>query len=54
MVQKTFVDAAMKKWRVPSLILCNTVHAALSEHVKKLVNKHFSEFGQGHLEQRIR
>jgi hypothetical protein len=53
-VQKTFIDAAIKEWRAPSLILCKTVHAALSEHVKKLVNKHFSEFGQGHLEQRIK
>ena len=53
-VQKTFIDAAIKEWRTPSLILCKTVHAALSEHVKKLVNKHFGEFGQGHLEQRIK
>ncbi|KAF8805211.1 hypothetical protein BYT27DRAFT_7258317 [Phlegmacium glaucopus] len=53
-VQKTFIDAAIKKWRAPSLILCKTVHMTLSEHVKTLVNKHFNQFGQGHLEQRIK
>ena len=55
-VQIIFIDVAIKEWRATSLILCKTVHAALSDHVKKLVNKHFSEFGQGHsdLEQRIK
>lgn len=53
-VQKTFIDAAIKEWQAPSFILCKTVHAVLSEHVKKLVTKHFSQFGQGHLEQRIK
>ena len=53
-VQKTFIDDAIKEWRAPSLILCKSVHAALSEHVKKLVNKHFCHFGQGHLEHRIK
>ena len=53
-VQKSFIDAAIKEWRAPSLIFCKTVHAAVSEHVRKLVIKHFSQFGQGHLEQRIK
>lgn len=39
---------------MPAIVLCKTVHNTISEHVRKLINKHFGEFGQGHLEQRLK
>ncbi|KDR69881.1 hypothetical protein GALMADRAFT_128490 [Galerina marginata CBS 339.88] len=53
-VQKTFIDAVVTKWEAPALVLCKTVHDIISEHGKKLVTKHLADFGQGHLEQRVK
>ncbi|KAF8959975.1 P-loop containing nucleoside triphosphate hydrolase protein [Flammula alnicola] len=53
-VQKTFIDAVIKEWHAPAKVLCKTVHTTVLEHVKGLVSKHFAEFGQGHLEQRVK
>ncbi|KAF8181829.1 P-loop containing nucleoside triphosphate hydrolase protein [Pholiota molesta] len=53
-VQKTFIDKIIKEWHAPAQVLCKTVHNTVLEHVKSLVGKHFAEFGQGHLEQRIK
>ena len=52
-VNKTFVDAVIKKWNTPAMDLCKTVHKVAFEHVQKLVNQHFGSFGQGYLEQRV-
>ncbi|PPQ80108.1 LOW QUALITY PROTEIN: hypothetical protein CVT25_001476 [Psilocybe cyanescens] len=53
-VQKTFIDNIIKEWQAPAQVLCKTVHSVISEHIKGLIKKHFSEFGQGYLEQRVR
>jgi hypothetical protein len=53
-VQRTFISNVVKEWQAPAKILCKTVYDILSEHVKGIVIKHFSDFGQGLLEQRIR
>ncbi|KAF8911682.1 P-loop containing nucleoside triphosphate hydrolase protein [Gymnopilus junonius] len=53
-VQKSFIDYVIKQWQAPALVLCKTVHSTIMEHVKALVKKHFGEFGQGILEQRVR
>lgn len=53
-VQKTFIDNIIKEWQAPAQVLCKTVHNTISEHIKGLIKKHFGEFGQGHLEQRVR
>ncbi|KAJ3504231.1 hypothetical protein NLJ89_g8043 [Agrocybe chaxingu] len=53
-VQKAFIESIIKEWRTPALILCKTVHNTIANHVKKLVAKHFNEFGQGYLEQRVK
>ena len=53
-VQKTFIESIIKEWHTLAMSLCNTVHTTLSGHLKKLVHKHFHEFGQGRLEQRVK
>ncbi|KAF8957357.1 P-loop containing nucleoside triphosphate hydrolase protein [Flammula alnicola] len=53
-VQKTFIESIVKEWHAPSTVLCRTVHSTTSDHVKKLIHKHFGQFGQGYLEQRVR
>ena len=52
-VNKTFIDAVIKKWDTPAMDLCKTVHKVASEHVQKLVKQHFGSFGQGYLEQHV-
>ncbi|KAF9525001.1 P-loop containing nucleoside triphosphate hydrolase protein [Crepidotus variabilis] len=52
-VQKAFIEEIVKKWRSPAMVMCKAVHAVVSERVKELVLKHFSEFGQGQLASRI-
>ncbi|KAF9558114.1 hypothetical protein CPC08DRAFT_639388 [Agrocybe pediades] len=53
-VQKTFMDEFITKWESPAQFLCASVHRVMSEYIKKLVSIHFGNFGQGHLEQRIK
>ncbi|KIM36795.1 hypothetical protein M413DRAFT_448928 [Hebeloma cylindrosporum] len=53
-VQKTFIDNVVKEWHAPAQILCKTVHLTIADHAKSLVTKHFREFGQGLLEQRVK
>ncbi|KAF9047683.1 P-loop containing nucleoside triphosphate hydrolase protein [Panaeolus papilionaceus] len=53
-VQKTFIENIMKEWEVPALQLCSIVYETLDHHVKNLISRHFSDFGQGYLEQRVR
>ena len=53
-VQKTFIDSVIKEWHAPAHILCKTVHLTIAEHAKGIVTKHFREFGQGLLEQRVK
>jgi len=52
-VNKTFIDAVIRKWNTPAMDLCKTVHIVALEHVQKLVKQHFGSFGQGYLEQRV-
>ncbi|KAH9485775.1 Interferon-induced GTP-binding protein Mx2 [Psilocybe cubensis] len=53
-VQKTFIESVIKEWRAPALELCKTVYGSMLVHVQNLVEKHFKDFGQGHLEHSIR
>ena len=53
-VQKTFIDSVIKEWHAPAHILCKTVHLTIAKHAKGIVTKHFREFGQGLLEQRVK
>ncbi|PPR05458.1 hypothetical protein CVT24_008227 [Panaeolus cyanescens] len=53
-VQKTFIENIMKEWEAPALELCDSVFETLDFHIRKLISRHFSEFGQGYLEQRVR
>ncbi|KAJ2922805.1 hypothetical protein H1R20_g14300, partial [Candolleomyces eurysporus] len=53
-VQKTFIIDVVKQWRDPALIYLQNVQTFMLAHTKQLVSKHFSEFGQGLLEQRVR
>ena len=53
-VQQTFIDAIIKEWHAPAQILCKTVHTTVLDHLQGLVEKHFSKFGQGYLEQRVK
>ncbi|KAJ7648288.1 P-loop containing nucleoside triphosphate hydrolase protein [Mycena polygramma] len=52
-VQESFIAEFTGKWAVPAQILCRFVHTTVAQHVKILVARHFSEFGQGGLEQRV-
>ena len=52
-VNKTFIDAVIRKWNAPAMELCRSVHKVASEHIQKLVKQHFGSFGQGYLEQRV-
>ncbi|KAF6746771.1 P-loop containing nucleoside triphosphate hydrolase protein [Ephemerocybe angulata] len=53
-VQKTFIVDIVKQWKQPALVYLQTVQTFMLAHTKMLVSKHFSEFGQGILEQRVR
>ncbi|KAF9047682.1 P-loop containing nucleoside triphosphate hydrolase protein [Panaeolus papilionaceus] len=53
-VQQTFIENIMKEWEEPTRWLCNSVYTTIDNHLKQLVSKIFSGFGQGHLEQRVR
>lgn len=53
-VQENFIRDIIKQWNTPAQVLCKTIYAIINEHVKQLVAHHFSAFGQGGLEQRIR
>ncbi|KAF8176928.1 hypothetical protein BJ912DRAFT_1146717 [Pholiota molesta] len=53
-VQKTFITKIVEEWKDPSDTLCETAHATVLEQIKSLVRKHFSQFGQGSLERKIR
>ncbi|TFK33506.1 hypothetical protein BDQ12DRAFT_715805 [Crucibulum laeve] len=53
-VQKTYINQFLSRWRSPALALCKTIHAKIAEHVKTLTKKHFGSFGQGGLEQRVK
>ncbi|KAJ7886796.1 P-loop containing nucleoside triphosphate hydrolase protein [Mycena olivaceomarginata] len=52
-VQKSFITEITAKWAAPAQVLCRIVHSTLTQHVKALITRHFSSFGQGGLEQRI-
>jgi hypothetical protein len=53
-LQKTFIERIIMEWHTTAIVLCKTVYTTISDHVKKLVHKHFHGFGQGHLEQRVK
>ncbi|KAH9485773.1 Interferon-induced GTP-binding protein Mx2 [Psilocybe cubensis] len=53
-VQRMFIDSIVKEWQAPAQILCKIVHNIVSDNIKDLIKEHFGEFGQGHLEQRVR
>jgi len=48
------MEEFIEKWKSPALALCASVHRTMSDYMKKLVSTNFAQFGQGHLEQRIK
>jgi hypothetical protein len=44
----------VEKWRAPALLYLQKVEKIMSKKMKLLVAKHFENFGQGVLEQRVR
>ncbi|KAJ7249503.1 P-loop containing nucleoside triphosphate hydrolase protein [Mycena haematopus] len=52
-VQKSFIAEFTAKWAAPAQLLCRAVHSTLAQHVKELITRHFSSFGQGGLMQRV-
>ncbi|KIL62477.1 hypothetical protein M378DRAFT_12811 [Amanita muscaria Koide BX008] len=53
-VQEECIKSLITHWRNPALLLCQSVYQLILDHVKELVPLHFSSFGQGFLEQRVR
>lgn len=53
-VQLELIKEATKLWRDPALALCKFVYRTVLDYVKKLVHVHFSSFGRGTLEQRVK
>ncbi|KIL62473.1 hypothetical protein M378DRAFT_179683 [Amanita muscaria Koide BX008] len=53
-VQEECIKSLITHWRNPALSLCQYVYQLILDHVKELVQRHFSSFGQGFLEQRVR
>ncbi|PFH47397.1 hypothetical protein AMATHDRAFT_42963 [Amanita thiersii Skay4041] len=53
-VQMEYIKASTKDWGRPALDLCHAVHKILATYLKNLIHNHFSTFGQGTLEQRVR
>ncbi|PFH47395.1 hypothetical protein AMATHDRAFT_6772 [Amanita thiersii Skay4041] len=53
-VQMEYIKASTKNWERPALELCQVVHTILAKYLKDLIHNHFSSFGQGFLERRVR
>ncbi|EAU91841.2 myxovirus resistance 1 [Coprinopsis cinerea okayama7 len=53
-VRRTYIEEIVHQWRRPALELIQTIYALLARYIKDIVNAHFSEFGQGLLEQRVK
>ncbi|KAJ4482537.1 P-loop containing nucleoside triphosphate hydrolase protein [Lentinula aciculospora] len=53
-VEEWFIQQITKHWSTPSQRLCQIVHRTTLGHVLRLVEDHFSEFGQGLLERQIK
>ncbi|KAH6910212.1 P-loop containing nucleoside triphosphate hydrolase protein [Coprinopsis sp. MPI-PUGE-AT-0042] len=53
-VQQAYIEEIIKKWQEPMSLLLQEVKVILTRHVMDLVLKHFGDFGQGGLEQRVR
>ena len=53
-VQESFIKSITGQWRQPALDFSQAVHGSILYHAKKLVKKHFSQFGQGHLEHHVK
>ncbi|PBK85318.1 hypothetical protein ARMGADRAFT_1055445 [Armillaria gallica] len=53
-VQASYIFMFTDKWHTPAKTLCRAVYSVLTEHVNKLITKHFGSFGQNILEQRVR
>ncbi|KAJ3503460.1 hypothetical protein NLJ89_g8421 [Agrocybe chaxingu] len=52
-VQKTFIQAFVREWAEPSLDLCDAIHKKITQWAGQLVKRHFANFGQGELEQKV-
>ncbi|KAJ3565327.1 hypothetical protein NP233_g7701 [Leucocoprinus birnbaumii] len=53
-VQQSYIDECVLKWRSPARILCKNVYTTLSGYLKNMIHDHFAHFGQGMLEHRVR
>ncbi|KAF8623386.1 hypothetical protein AX17_007424 [Amanita inopinata Kibby_2008] len=53
-VQTEYIRASTQHWDIPAHELCRTVHNTLVNHMKNLVHLHFTSFGSGALEQRVK
>ncbi|KAG6827859.1 hypothetical protein H0H92_010192 [Tricholoma furcatifolium] len=53
-VQKSYIEAIIKKWHEPAKFLCRFVFQTLQRDVQRLIQIHFGNFGQGQLAQRIK
>ncbi|KAL0955559.1 hypothetical protein HGRIS_001798 [Hohenbuehelia grisea] len=53
-VRASFINEITREWRKPAKNLCDMVYKILSDFIKGLIQDHFSAFGQGQLEQRVR
>ncbi|PBK85320.1 hypothetical protein ARMGADRAFT_1169624 [Armillaria gallica] len=53
-VQASYIFMFTDKWHTPAKTLCRAVYSVLTDHVNKLITKHFGSFGQNILEQRVR
>jgi len=53
-VQQSYVDECVGKWREPAQFLCKSMYKTLSDQLKCIIHEHFAHFGHGMLEHRIR
>ena len=52
-VQQSYINECVGKWREPAQFLCKSMYNTLSVHLKQIIHKHFAHFGHGMLEHRI-
>ncbi|PFH50434.1 hypothetical protein AMATHDRAFT_60959 [Amanita thiersii Skay4041] len=48
-----YIKATTGHWEGPALEFCREVHIVLAGRIRRLIQLHFSSFGQGSLEQRV-
>lgn len=53
-VKAEYIKKSTKYWEEPAMVLCKSVYETMLEHVRALVGNHFSSYGQGLLEKRVR